>query len=232
MKSRVLTTGLLALFVAAVALASDSPHMRAVSSLAQGRIYGKTYGQWSARWWQWAISIPANENPLLQAGEVDCGIGQEGPMWFLAGNFGGAVERSCTIPRGKALLFPLLNAFYFNGPDEDFTVDEKRAELDFFLDLSCQLDSSLDGLPTTYALVTARVQSPTFNVEFPEDNIFGVPAGHVDDEVVSDGHWVIIPALPPGEYEIHFGGAFCDPETSDPIFMPVDVTYFVTVVDD
>src|SRR5947209_6336709 len=28
--------------------------------------YGLTYGEWSAKWWQWVYSIPVGTNPQLQ----------------------------------------------------------------------------------------------------------------------------------------------------------------------
>jgi hypothetical protein len=50
--------------------------------------FGNTYGEWSARWWQRLVSIPAASNPSLASGAVDCTLGQSGPVWFLAGTFG------------------------------------------------------------------------------------------------------------------------------------------------
>ena len=47
--------------------------------------YGATYGEWSARWWQWLLSIPAAVNPNLAQGEVDASLGQFDDVWFLAG---------------------------------------------------------------------------------------------------------------------------------------------------
>lgn len=32
------------------------------------KIRGKTIGQWSAKWWQWAMSIPAESTPLQGGG--------------------------------------------------------------------------------------------------------------------------------------------------------------------
>ena len=63
----------------------------------------------TARWWQWVISIGQSENPLLDPTGADCAVGQEGPVWFLGGTFGGPATRSCTVPAGKALLIPVLN---------------------------------------------------------------------------------------------------------------------------
>ena len=68
-----------------------------------------SYGEWGAQWWRWAYSFPFAQFPPLQSGELDCSAGQSDPVWFLAGTAGqGPVTRSCTIPTGKALFFPIL----------------------------------------------------------------------------------------------------------------------------
>ena len=68
-----------------------------------------TYGEWTARWWQWLYSIPEERNPAADETGANCHEGQSGPVWFLAGTFGGLNERVCTIPAGKSLLFPVVN---------------------------------------------------------------------------------------------------------------------------
>src|SRR5215831_15880144 len=35
-----------------------------------------------------------------------------GIVWFLAGPFVGAVTRTCTLPQGTALFFPIVNAAF------------------------------------------------------------------------------------------------------------------------
>jgi hypothetical protein len=49
--------------------------------------YGASYGEWSARWWQWILSIPAETNPNF---EGDCAQGQYDRVWFLASRFSSA----------------------------------------------------------------------------------------------------------------------------------------------
>src|SRR5438046_3826702 len=88
--------------------------------------YGRTYGDWAAAWWQWALSIPASHHPLFDT--ADCGVGQSGPVFFLGGkacstldthcDFGHA-DRICTVPSGKALFFPVINT-------EDSTLEESQ----------------------------------------------------------------------------------------------------------
>ena len=67
------------------------------------------YAEWTARWWQWVLSLPVENNPANDTTGKNCAINQNGPVWFLAGTVGGVVERNCTIPAEKAILFPILN---------------------------------------------------------------------------------------------------------------------------
>src|SRR4051812_21267521 len=74
--------------------------------------YGQSYGQWAADWWQWALAQPAATNPLLDATGARCANDQHGRVWFLAGTTGGDANRTCTVPRGTAILIPVLNNVY------------------------------------------------------------------------------------------------------------------------
>src|SRR5947208_899203 len=59
----------------------------------------------TADWWQWALAIPAVQNPIVNATPDTCRLGQSGPVWFLAATVGVSAT-SCTIPEGKAILIP------------------------------------------------------------------------------------------------------------------------------
>ncbi|MDQ5876487.1 MAG: hypothetical protein M3288_06580, partial [Thermoproteota archaeon] len=72
--------------------------------------YGLTYGEWTARWWQWAYSVPRDVHPAYDDSGKYCAEGQGGPVWFLTGTYEHPVERYCNIPAGKAILFPILNS--------------------------------------------------------------------------------------------------------------------------
>lgn len=196
-------------------------------------------GEVSAAWWQWIYSFPASQNPQTKQGAVDCSIGQSGHIWFLAGSPTGtdAYVRSCAVPHQKALFFPVLNGSWVNEPGENLTVAEKRDILDgvisdlrpgFLADLglpgsrSCRLEVTVDGEISTFSVPTVRVQSPPFVAS---------KGGHVDPEAISDGFWVLLPPLSPGQHVLHIRGAFCDFESTEihPIFGAVDITYNLTV---
>jgi hypothetical protein len=205
-------------------------------------VAGKTYGEWSARWWQWAYDngFPTGTE-AFGSGPVDCSAGQSGAVWFLGGSTGGAVSRQCQIKSGKYLFFPLVNIALFNpdpicGPDNTCDVTEKRSITSGILDgaqpgadlnndgmpdptYACRLRADVDGIQAIFVdYPTVRTQSPPFALQG-------------DPETVSDGYWVMLPPLSRGEHEIHFTGALCNlsaPPTANPFFA-VDVTYSVTV---
>src|SRR5688500_7178459 len=65
--------------------------------------YGLTYEAWTARFAQWAHSLPAAIHPATDPSGERCGLGQAGPVFFLvqAGDQEG-IERACTVPAGTA----------------------------------------------------------------------------------------------------------------------------------
>ena len=83
---------------------------------------GKTYGAWSAAWWQYVEAQPASAGPLADSTGQTCAVGQSAasPVFFLVGLTGsGTVERpQCVVPAGKALFFPLLNVFDTHVPGD------------------------------------------------------------------------------------------------------------------
>ena len=89
--------------------------------------YGLSYGQWQARWWQWSISIPFATHPYVSADFA--AVNQSGPVWFLVGTTD-PTPREITVPRGKALFFPLANTECSNVETPPFFgVDEAAMRL-------------------------------------------------------------------------------------------------------
>lgn len=187
------------------------------------QILGATIGEWTARWVTWAVKIPEPQNPMVDTTGAYCDKDQQGPMWFLAGVWGsGAVQRNCTIPRGKSVIFPVVNAFWIQTEYDlpNYTVTDYRqcvSGLPGSADLVCTgiapvtnggtMTVTLDGVPVVFDPATpiVRTQSPLVHVTLPEDNIFGVPelASPPPDcrkcgESLIDGVWVILPAMKPG----------------------------------
>jgi len=112
-----LATALTLLLTTSAAWAERNPNTGIAPP--QSSPYGQTYGEWSGAWWRWAYSFPAGEdqNPVQDPTGALAGLGQSGPVWFLAGSFGQTITRTATVPAGKALFFPIINTAWINIPE-------------------------------------------------------------------------------------------------------------------
>jgi hypothetical protein len=173
---------------------------------------------------------------LDESGE-DCVVGQQGPIWFLAGPFGGGeVERECSIPAGKRLFFPLINSIAFDTPgvcgqEGSLSVAELRTNAADQLDNPENLSVTLDNQSISSF---RRTRSPVFEIALPEDNVFdaiceGLGLGNVPGGIYSPavevGFYVLLHPLSPGEHVLKFYAEIPGPEGA-----VVDVTYVLTVV--
>ncbi len=192
---------------------------------------GRTYAELAAAWWQWSYSIPAHRPPLLDDTGEHAAEGQTGAVWFLAGTRGNALDmpvtRTVEIPAGKALFFPILNiVFDCDAPLGPQCDEELAAGLPLvveIVDTTFHLSATINGAAVA-SLFDFRVQSAIFEVTFVEDNIQG--HAPVLDNAVTDGYWLLLDPMPPGEYVLHFEGALGeDPENA----VTVSVTYNLTV---
>jgi hypothetical protein len=162
---------------------------------------GASYGEWAARWWEWAISIPADQNPILDQTGANCGQGQVGNVWFLAGTFGGNASRLCTVPAGKPLFFPLINNISFSPNPNETTIDLRKQAADLINhvnDLTCTLDHK----PCAAKLFGFRAQSPIFEAIVPTGGLVD-PAFY--NPMVTDGYWMLLDPLKPGIHDLTFG---------------------------
>jgi hypothetical protein len=190
--------------------------------------YGLTYGEWTAKWWQWALSMPEPLNPTIDDTGRNCANNQTGPVWLLAGTNGGTVTRECTIPSDKGILIPIINVECDTATDPALhTEAELRACAKADQDTVIGKEITIDGL-NVGNLDSYRFQSPLFNLTFPQNNIAGVAPQTT--KAVSDGFWILLEPLPPGMHEIHFKGLLGDPTATGTTNFALDVRYLLTVV--
>ena len=77
-------------------------------------IYGITYGEWTTKWWQWALSTPRSVSPLLdETGHNWNTVQPFADVYFLAGILGDIHNkfpfRKIKMDFGRSILIPVLN---------------------------------------------------------------------------------------------------------------------------
>jgi|SRR5690242_16742254 len=172
---------------------------------------GLTYGEWSARWFKWAYEPPPASSPVLDTTGANCAVGQSGDVWFLAGTFfppgPPAVVRSCSIPAGQKLFFPVGNGFCAGDNFPQGFADERKCATKNAKTLrgfSAELDGlSINDIHSELEANYYRALSPAFDLVLGADNIFGAPAGTYSPGA-GDGVYLMLAPLSPGPHTIHF----------------------------
>ena len=221
--------------VAVSATATAAPSSHAAVMPVVSHPVGRSYGEWSAMWWQWAYSLPVNRHPLFDT--ADCSEGQSGKVWFLGGAFqfdeapnGDVVadkDRECTVPKGTFLFVPIINAEAATLEGNGTTEQELRSAAEEFQNAAQNMSMSIDGVPVA-DVNSFRVQSPLFIYgPLPDSNVlqffgFNAPAGAAS-LAAGDGVYVMVRPLQPGTHIIEFHGEV----PSFRLFL--DISYQVTV---
>lgn len=190
--------------LAATALAISTPLSASAAPAA-----APTYGSLAAKWWIWAGSQPVPTNPLVDKTGKDCANGQTGNIWFLAGAIGGGdITRTCTLPAGSDLFFPLINVVDIEAKADNRTPGDVRRIL-----ASVDVRNSTSNLTVTFdgkAIgpdVIRYEESPMFALTLPKNNIFSAPAGDYDP-CGDNGYYGLIRGATPGVHTLNFTGAY------------------------
>jgi hypothetical protein len=191
----------------------------------------------AAGWWKWALKKPVQVGPLLDdyswkgqpRGAAKCAGGSRPGVFNLAGEFAldenaggfvGEATRTCKVPAGKPIFFPVFN--FICSPATNDTGDLQE----------CATSLTNETLPASNYFVTVggesvpveRVASGPFAITVPKDNVLGAPPGSYP--AATDGLWVYLPeGLQKGKHVITFGGTFPTPFGT----LTLDITYNIIV---
>lgn len=170
---------------------SASPAAAAPSSPAApapagaGRLDG---AELQGRWWNWAASSPARSNPVKDPDGTFCAENQPADVWFLAGSFGEERQRTCSVPAGRPVAFPLVNLVANASDCASWMKGAKGAAV-------------LDGKPLT----AERYEGSAIRLTGVEGNPVTDGAGTFDG--LACGLWVQIDPLTPGPHTLRIAGS-------------------------
>ncbi|MGB0128829.1 MAG: hypothetical protein WBP72_14415 [Rhodocyclaceae bacterium] len=194
-----------------VAVAAESPSQH---------VLGVTQADWTVRWWRWWMSIPQGVGPTNDTDGTQCGINQEGPVWFIGGPIGDnlSYERSCTVPAGKWILLPVIN--YLNDypcvSDPGFQPGERQT-LEAFLAEGAT--SVIDGVTTYDAILdkraapVRRIRTGLFGFTAAADlNRFDTCLTGSPQLGVADGYFVFLEPLRPGKHTLSIHSKISGPD--------------------
>ena len=154
----------------------------------------------SIKWWQWAASFNPWESPVADKTGSKCGARQEGAVWLLAGTYGTArTTRTCTVPSGRILFFPLANYIVYAPPGSRRSCMALMAEAATLTDSPTALVLELNGARIEVSIAHRQASAGCFNLEVLRKDPEGLgPAA-------ANGYYVALRPLPKGTHTLNFG---------------------------
>jgi hypothetical protein len=168
------------------------------------------------------LSIQKDNNPGIDATGIKFNPNQGNPdVIFLVGSFEGHAERKYVIPAGKSILFPIINftTSYIEEPHlktESELIVRAKEDIDSII----KKEAMIDGMKLQ-DIEKYRVQSPVFDLRYPENNVFGFVHGLT--KAISDGYWVFLKSLTQGRHEIYTFGSCYSGRTTESMTWHLEV---------
>jgi hypothetical protein len=224
MRRRVLLLLVAALGAASAVPATASPAANADSNPnvvlfpRWSNAYGADMATWGERASQWIYAQPLDRSPLFDPTGANCGVGQQGPVWYLARIAGPPVfegNRSCTIPEGKA-IFLYIGAvvdtypcpFDWHPAPGQSLYDFLAADAKFLMDTVDRLEVSLDGRPLSDVMSYRFASDDLFTItgDLSLQAVFDPCITGSPQPAVVDGYFMLFKPLTPGEHTIRVHG--------------------------
>ncbi len=169
-------------------------------------VEGKHLSTYANMWWQWTYTMPRDMSPVVDRTGEKCHVNQQGDVWFLAGGYGSSqIKRTCEIPEGKYIFFPVINMLYsFNGDIEVSCEEAKRwasLDNDELLTIEIELDSMVATNPAHSRIASEECFDLLGLVpeEYDAPRIFPSAA---------DGFWIMLKPLTKGKHTLKFNAQY------------------------
>jgi hypothetical protein len=164
---------------------------------------------WSQQWWQWALSVPAAANPLIDNRNAAAQTKGTGDVYFQAGSSaspGFTSTRAIDVPYGKDLFPSAANIVSPRPPDSPPAAGNCLNPVGP-TSLSCAQKIAIDFMATATDMKAAAdgkdiAYSPSKGP--PADNLFGDPSLAGPHSAVSDDYWTTLPNQTVGQHTPSF----------------------------
>lgn len=171
------------------------------------------YKEWTERWWQWLVGIPYDLNPANDSSGAFAGNNQShNAVFFLAGAVNRRAKRKVTIPKNKAILFPIITTVdsEIERPGSSLNDLQKFCQNDgddmISLEVAINRGTKTEIILWTGELYRYRIFSEEIDLDMVQNNLFTREGRKC--KAAADGYWCFIKenSLPKGENTLWFRG--------------------------
>jgi len=130
-----------------------------------------------------------------------CASKQRGIVWFLAGTYQSQrTNRTCTVPQGKYLFFPLINVEVTRPEDGSVDCAGVKREAAKLAENTTILALNVDGQDIGGLFGHRQITEHCFDLGLLAEHKTGVfPSA-------GDGYYIMLRPLKPGKHTLNFGG--------------------------
>jgi hypothetical protein len=169
------------------------------------QVAGLSQEDWSRNWWQWAGAFEIHSSPIADLTGELCASKQAGPVWFLAGTYDTKrTTRTCNVPRGKYLFFPLINYIVMPTGQGSISCETAIRNAALMTDKVENLALDVDGI--AYRGLTRHRQATRqcFNMGARAEPRYDIYPS------AANGYYVMLKPLSPGRHTLSFRGTLPD----------------------
>jgi hypothetical protein len=112
----------------------------------KSRPYGLSYGGWSAKWWQWLLTIPRSKSPAFDARGDNASLNQnDDNVFFLCQTVESIQEaspiqyRRIFVRAGQSIFMPIINwvsILYVDGESDEELLSVAKKKMDVVSELN------------------------------------------------------------------------------------------------
>ncbi|MDB4990473.1 MAG: putative signal peptide protein [Myxococcaceae bacterium] len=199
----------------------------------------KSFPALAAGYWKWLLPISGANSPWSDTTGAHCGENQSGFVWYLAnsaptlsgptstGPSSIPVTRSCTVPVGRTIVFPVIGRVIVAAPGtmapyntESYLRQQVKFDPASVLELAVTLDGVAVPNPIRY-----YEDSDLFSFTIRPGSTSDLAPGFYSAGVDANFFFAVQPLLP-GHHTLHFRGVL---DVGEGFTSTVDVTYNLTV---
>jgi hypothetical protein len=200
------------LLTGAALVACATSKAGSVVSLPDSKVEGFTYGEWMAKWWQYALVTPSGKNPISGNTGNNCEFQRIGDVGLLLANSTLAEPIECEVSSGMKLFVEVIGAECSTLEDAPFYGGNEEELLKCAQAFVTQdLKATIDGVEVK-ELEKYYFVSPLFEFTLPEDNILSVPEkvipGGTTGKSIGSGSYLMINPLSAGKHTLYLRGTF------------------------
>lgn len=190
------------------------------------KVEGKNLNEYANIWWQWTKTMPDQESPLRDRTGDKCHVNQNGEVWFLAGGYGTSkIRRTCVVPAGKYIFFPVINMVYWPKRGAELSCDSVKNSAALNNDELLSIYVELNGQEIREANNYRIASEQCFNLLGLIPEKYNAPKVY---PTATDGYWIMLKPLAAGTHKLKFyaqynrsGGAYGE--------MAQDIEYEIVV---